>query len=65
MTNIFVTFYLNICPELVCVAAKTKKEYAEKMKMNGLKKDFCKQSVYCEKKYSKCISFLHESHILR
>ena len=65
MTNIFVTFYPNICPELVCVAAKTKKEYAEKMTKNGLQKDFCKQSVYCEKKYSKCISFLHESHILR
>ena len=43
MTNIFVTFYPNICPELVCVAAKTKKEYAEKMTKNGLKKDFCKQ----------------------
>lgn len=37
MTNIFVTFYPNICPELVCVAAKTKKEYAEKMTKNGLR----------------------------
>ena len=39
MTHIFVTFYLNTFPELVCVTAKTKKERAEKMTKNGIKKD--------------------------